>query len=205
MPDAICSMQEEFTEDEMLHQIALTCVPQLGDIHIAVLLKNFGTACNIFSAQKRALECLPGIGSVRAGAIKTFKNFSGIEKELSLCHQTNTRVLIRGKNGYPSRLNHCSDAPAVLYFKGNASLDMAKVVSIVGTRSPTQYGKDRVLELLEVLARFKVLVVSGLAYGVDTLVHREALKHGLLNFSLKERKKLVHCILQKYLISIKIY
>ncbi len=179
MPDAICSMQEEFTDDEMLHQIALTCVPQLGDIHIAVLLKNFGTACNVFIAQKRALECLPGIGSVRAGAIKAFKNFSGIQKELSLCRQTNTRVLIRGKNGYPSRLNHCSDAPAVLYFKGNASLDMAKIVSIVGTRSPTQYGKDRVLELLEVLARFKVLVVSGLAYGVDTLVHREAVKHGL--------------------------
>lgn len=179
MSDAFCSMQEEFTDDEMLHQIALTCVPQLGDVQIAVLLKNFGTACNVFNAPKRALECLPGIGSVRAGAIKTFKNFSGIEKELSCCRQTNTRVLIRGKNGYPARLNHCPDAPAILYFSGNASPDMTKVVSIVGTRSPTQYGKDRVLELLEVLARFKVLVVSGLAYGVDTIVHREALKHGL--------------------------
>jgi DNA processing protein len=172
-------MQEEFKDDELLHHIALTCVPHLGDIHIHVLLKNFGSASNVFSAQKRSLECLPGIGSVRAGAIKAFKNFSGIEKELTRCHQTNTRVLIRGKNGYPSRLNHCPDAPAILYFSGNASPDMAKVVSIVGTRSPTQYGKDRVLELLEALARFKVLVVSGLAYGVDTLVHREALKHGL--------------------------
>lgn len=172
-------MQEAIPEEEILHHIALTFVQQLGDVHISQLLKHFGTAKNVFCASKRALECLPGVGSVRAGAIKSFKNFDRVAAELSACRQNNIQVLVRDKKGYPSRLNHCLDAPAVLYFSGNANLDMTRVVSIVGTRSPTQYGRDRVMELLEVLSGFKVLVVSGLAYGVDTIVHREALRHGL--------------------------
>lgn len=172
-------MQIKLTDDELLHRIALTAVWQVGDIQTAMLLRHFGTAERIFSARRKELECIPGIGAVRAGAIKSFKQFSGIAREIEVCRKTGTQILVRGHEGYPTRLEHCPDAPAVLFYCGNHPPELPKVISIVGTRSPTSYGKERVLELLEVLAGFKVLVVSGLAYGVDTIVHREALKKGL--------------------------
>lgn len=172
-------MLTKLSDDELLYRLALTKVWQMGDIQIAMLLRHFETAKQVFCARRRELECIPGIGSVRAGAIKAFKQFSEIAGEIETCQKTGTQVFVRGLEGYPARLEHCADAPSILYYSGNHPPELPKVISIVGTRSPTAYGKDRVVELIEVLAGYKVLVVSGLAYGVDTIVHREALKRGL--------------------------
>jgi DNA processing protein len=172
-------MLTKLSEEELLFRMALTAVWQMGDVQIATLLRHFESAKRVFSARRRELECIPGIGTVRANAIKTFKQFSGIAKEIENCRSTGTQILVRGHEGYPSRLEHCLDAPSIMFFSGSHPPELAKVISIVGTRSPTAYGKERVVELMEVLAGFKVLVVSGLAYGVDTVVHRESLKKGL--------------------------
>jgi DNA processing protein len=87
--------------------------------------------------------------------------------------------LVKGNQGYPPKLEDCIDAPHVLYFKGSSDLLNKRVVSVVGTRSPSQYGKDRVVELMAVLGQYDVLLVSGLAYGIDTMAHKEALKNNL--------------------------
>jgi DNA processing protein len=172
-------MLTKLSDDELLFRMALTAVWQMGDVQISTLLKYFETAERVFSAQRRELECIPGIGAVRASAIKSFKQFSGIAREIEHCRSTGTQILVRGHEGYPARLEHCPDAPSIMFFSGNHPPELPKVISIVGTRSPTSYGKERVVELVEVLGGFKVLVVSGLAYGVDTIVHRESLKKGL--------------------------
>ena len=159
--------------------LALTMVQQLGDVHIAQLLKCFGTPEAIFKANHRQLEAVPGIGEVRAKHIKGFREHAKVDREINHMLKWNIKVLVRGEEGYPNRLLHCLDAPHLLYYKGIGNLVQEKIISIVGTRSPTEYGRERVVELLSVLRTFPVLVVSGLAYGIDTLVHRECLKEGI--------------------------
>jgi DNA processing protein len=80
---------------------------------------------------------------------------------------------------YPPRLKNCDDAPVLLFVRGNAMLHAARTVAIVGTRSPTEQGKKLCTELVEGLKDCGALIVSGLAYGIDIVAHRTALKAGL--------------------------
>jgi DNA processing protein len=89
------------------------------------------------------------------------------------------RVFCYGKSDYPTRLLHCEDAPALIYFKGDIDLNAARMISVVGTRMPSDYGKQCTKMLIEQLAEFHPVIVSGLAYGIDTLAHRFALKSQL--------------------------
>ncbi|HLO61323.1 MAG TPA: DNA-processing protein DprA, partial [Bacteroidales bacterium] len=82
---------------------------------------------------------------------------------------------------YPERLRHCEDAPVILYVKGKTDLNRSKIVSIIGTRNPTDYGKNMTRELVEKIAGSypEILIVSGLAYGIDICAHKAALKNNL--------------------------
>lgn len=80
---------------------------------------------------------------------------------------------------YPKRLLHCSDAPVLLYKKGKADLNQRKVLSIVGTRKATSYGRIFIDKLGEGLKDKEVMIISGLAYGIDTLAHKMSLKNAL--------------------------
>ena len=166
-------------EELLLHHIALTKIPQIGDIHIGILLKHFSTPEDIFKASKRELEHLPGFGSIRASQIKQFRDFDQIKREIDFVVKNHIQVLVKGFSAYPQRLEHCIDSPHILYYKGNANLNVEKIISIVGTRTPTEYGKERVAELIASLTSHPVLVISGLAYGIDTIVHKEAVKSKL--------------------------
>ena len=163
-------------EEDLFYHLSLTKVPQIGHVQIGVLLSHFGNPADIFKASRKTLEQIPGIGEVRATAIKRFKEFKRIESEMLFVAKNNISVLVKHKQGYPKRLENCIDAPHVLYFKGSESLNHQRIVAIVGTRAPTDYGRDRVTELVNALAELDILVVSGLAYGIDTLVHRDCIK-----------------------------
>ena len=82
---------------------------------------------------------------------------------------------------YPQRLKECPDAPILLFFKGNVSLNQSRIINIVGTRHCTEYGKDICNRFLRELSELcpEILVVSGLAYGIDIQAHRRALENGL--------------------------
>ncbi len=164
---------------ELLQHLSLTMIPQVGDIQIGILLKHFGSAASVLSASPKALEEVPGIGTVRAASIRNCHVQQRVEAEWRFIQKNHITVLVKGNQGYPSKLEHCMDAPHVLYYKGSSDLLNKRVVSVVGTRSPSQYGKDRVVELMAVLGQYNVMVVSGLAYGIDTLVHKEALNNTL--------------------------
>lgn len=166
-------------EAEILQHLGLTLIPQVGDIQIGILLKHFGTPASVFSASAQALEEVQGIGAVRAAAIRNANLQQRVEAEWQFIQNNHIRVLVKGNQGYPPKLEHCIDAPHVLYFKGSTDLLSKRVVSVVGTRAPSPYGKDRVVELMAVLGQYDVLVVSGLAYGIDTMAHKEALKNNL--------------------------
>lgn len=165
--------------EELFYSIALTLVPQIGAVQARVLVETMGSAAAVFRSRKHSLEKIAGIGPVRAGNIKGFDGLNRVERELIFLEKFRITPLLFHQPGYPNRLKHCEDPPLVLFYRGNADLEYPRIVSIVGTRRPTEHGKHCITEYLEALAGTDILVVSGLAYGIDHTVHKAALKNGL--------------------------
>jgi DNA processing protein len=168
-----------FMDADLPWLITLTQVPHIGPVHARLLLEQKGSARAVFQSSRRELECIPGIGSVRAESIRRSRDTGHAEKEIRFMEKYRIQPLALGQPGYPLRLSHCYDAPVLLYYRGSADLNALKIISIIGTRTPTEYGKDRVRDLLLAIAPYEPLVLSGLAYGIDTLAHRQALKNEL--------------------------
>lgn len=167
------------TMTELLYQLALTQVPNIGDVQAKLLVQHFGEAAAIFKAKKRVLESIEGMGAVRAASIHGFRDFDAAEKEIRFLEQYKITPLFLTDAAYPQRLLQCTDAPSLLFYKGTADLNTSKVLAIVGTRSNTEYGKKSTESLIEELKTYGVLIVSGLAYGIDAIAHKAALKAGL--------------------------
>ncbi len=166
-------------QNELLYLVALSKVPNIGDVHTKTLLQHFPDTESIFKARKSALERIPGIGAVRASAIRNFRNFDRAEKEIRFLEKYKINALAFRDDAYPKRLVHCYDAPPLLYFKGNGELNASRILSIVGTREPTDYGRDWLRKLITDLAPFEPTIVSGLAYGIDSLAHKQSLKSSI--------------------------
>ncbi len=164
---------------DLLHLISLTRVPQVGSIHARTLLQHFGSAEAIFKSSVYELEKIDGIGKIRARSIKTFRDFSGSEKEIVFLQRYGIRALTIQDADYPQRLLPAYDAPVLLFYKGNADLNAQRVLSIVGTRRNSEYGKQVTEKIIQDLAPYDVMIVSGLAFGIDAIAHKNALKQGL--------------------------
>lgn len=161
--------------NDLLYQIALTLTPNLGIVHTRSLLQHY-TPAEIFKTKKSSLEKIEGIGSIRANNIKSFNDFKKIEEEISFIEKYQIKPLFITDNAYPQRLLHCYDAPVLLYYKGEADLNASKIISVIGTRSNTDYGKQLTENLITGLAGLNVTIVSGLAYGIDAIAHKTAIK-----------------------------
>lgn len=165
--------------DELLYFIALTQVPQIGSVHARILLENFGTAGEIFRAKRSLLEKIEGIGSIRAKNISNFKDLRKAEKELVFIEKYRISPLMFHQDEYPKRLKQCADPPVILFYRGNADLNAEKIISIVGTRKQTEYGRYLVEQYLEAWKNQGILIISGLAYGIDQIAHKNSLRFGL--------------------------
>ena len=164
---------------DLLYQVALTLVPNIGDVHAKALISIYGDAHSVFKAKKKELENIEGIGTVRARSIKDFTDFSSSEEEIEFIEKYKITPLFITDADYPKRLLNCFDCPSLLYYRGNADLNTAKIISIVGTRNNSAYGKLVCENLIEGLRSENVLIVSGLAFGIDTIAHKSALKNDL--------------------------
>jgi len=165
--------------NDLLYQIALTLVPNIGDVHAKALVNMYGDAHSIFSAKKKELDHMEGIGTVRAKAIKDFIDFSTAEEEIKFIEKYKIRPLFISDENYPKRLLNCYDSPALLYYRGNADLNNSKIIAVVGTRNNSGYGKSVCEKFIEDLRSENILVVSGLAFGIDTIAHKASLKNNL--------------------------
>ena len=164
---------------DLLYRIALTLVPQIGDVHAKALINVYGDAQSVFKARKKELEHIDGIGTTRAKSIKEFSNFTLAEEEIRFIEKYKISPLFITDKDYPQRLLNCYDSPVLLYYRGNADLNHSRIISLVGTRNHSEYGRSVCEKLIEELKEENILIVSGLAFGIDTISHRAALKNNL--------------------------
>jgi DNA processing protein len=163
--------------DNLFYQISLTLVSGVGNVLAKKLLSYCGSAEAVFSEKKKLLLKIPGIGQTVADAIANHEVHERVTEEIAFIEKYNIRPLFYFDADYPQRLKECHDAPVILYYKGNADLNAEKILAVVGTRTPTDYGRmvcERIIAELD-----NVLIISGLAYGIDSCAHRAALKHDL--------------------------
>lgn len=169
------------TQDEHLCSIALALCEGIGHVGAKRLIERMGSAAEVFR-QRRDLPAL--LPEVRPGVVEALDNpdaFRRAEEELEFASQHGIACLCMKDEAYPSRLRECDDAPVALFFQGHADLNRLHVVAMVGTRNATHYGTQCCEEFVTELARLcpDVLVVSGLAYGIDIHSHRAAIHNGL--------------------------
>jgi DNA processing protein len=168
--------------DRDLYRIGLTMVKGVGDAIARKLLESFHEDAEaIFRESPRRLEKVQGVGPVIAAAIHDPEVLRMAEKELEFVTKNKIRICFMADEDYPKLLRTCSDCPILFYYKGAADLNNLHIISVVGTRSFTSYGRDLTNTLIADLAAHypDLIVVSGLAYGIDILAHRAALKNGL--------------------------
>lgn len=164
-------------KEEQLYQIALTLIPEIGSVVAKNLIDIFGTAEAVFHARKKELSCIEGLGEIKARCIKEFTDFAIAEKELEFLEKNRYRAIFITAPEYPRRLLQCYDAPTLLYYNGTADLNSKRIISIVGTRSNTDYGKQITEQFIEALPPQNLAIVSGLALGIDGIAHRAALQN----------------------------
>jgi DNA processing protein len=164
---------------DLVYLISLTQVPHVGCIQARILLQQFGSAEAIFKSTTQTLEKIEGIGKIRARSIKTFRDFDSSEKEIFFLQRYGVRAIPFNDPEYPQRLLTAYDAPTLLFYKGNAGLNPLRAISIVGTRRNSEYGKQITEKLIQDLVPYDPMIISGLAFGIDGIAHKYALKQGL--------------------------
>ena len=168
-------MDTHISDTELRYQIALTQIDSIGPSLAKHLLEHFGSASAVFNASKKDLLDIEYFGNYRAEKIIRFNDFTNADTEVLFVQQKQITPLFINDAAYPKKLAACSDAPTILYYKGSAPINQARIISIVGTRLPTHYGKWLTTLIIEQLAPYNPLIISGLAYGIDVTAHQTAL------------------------------
>ncbi|HXS37879.1 MAG TPA: DNA-processing protein DprA [Flavipsychrobacter sp.] len=169
-------------ERELFYLLALTFMPGIGGRTGRTLIEQFGNASNVFKASAKDIK-----NSIGEGRAKSFADgskdevvFQNAEKEVKFIGKHNVQILLFSNADFPQRLNRCSDAPLLLFYKGNANLNADKIVAIVGTRRNTEYGLKLCEELVEGLqSQDDIIIVSGLASGIDSIAHKKSVGLGV--------------------------
>src|SRR5574344_809556 len=168
-------------EQQLLYNIALTRIGHFSLASALHLYRTLGSGEEIFLHRNEAQDLLPDCSPRLIDNLKDWSEpLKRAEVELEFCRNNNIRVLCLGDDDYPKRLDAWPDAPLVMYYKGNANLNQSRVINIIGTRHCTTYGADFIRRFIHDLRAIcpEVLVVSGLAYGVDINAHQQALAVG---------------------------
>ncbi len=168
-------------KQELYNLIALSQVRLVGPVAAKKLIAYCGSAEAVFKEKKSALIKIPGIGTIVSAELNNTTAFETAEKELEFINKNKITPLSFWCENYPKRLVHCEDSPILLYSRGKTNFNVQKVLSIIGTRKATSYGKAICEKLIEELASShpNLLIVSGLAYGVDICAQRAAYKNNL--------------------------
>jgi DNA processing protein len=167
--------------ETLKYKIALSLIPGIGGVLARNLIAYVGSVEGIFSESLKSLVKIPGIGEVNAKRIKNADVLGKAKKEIEFIKKHKIETSFYTDKNFPRRLKSCVDGPILFYSKGKMNLDEQRVISIVGTRNATEYGKQVCDELIQQFSErnYNILVVSGLAYGIDFQAHKSALKYNV--------------------------
>lgn len=160
---------------DLKYQIALSQVHKIGPSKAKKLHQAFGSAQAIFEASVEELMSTKIVSFELAQSIRKKEHFDFAEEEIEFIKKYEIQPFVYGSPNYPKRLLAYEDAPFLIYFKGNADLNATRIIAIVGTRKPSEYGRKHAERLVQELKAYNVLILSGLAYGIDATAHRKSL------------------------------
>ncbi|MBQ0057254.1 MAG: DNA-processing protein DprA [Bacteroidales bacterium] len=169
------------TDEELRYTIALMNTHGIGSMRARHLIKEFGSARAVFEADSSLLMNMPAIGQAIIEQRSDSRTLDKASQEVEFINSHHIQALAYGEDNYPKRLLECPDAPALLFYLGKTDLNSRHIVSIVGTRSCSQYGRDMVNRFVSELKEAfpDVVIVSGLALGIDVSSHKAALDAGV--------------------------
>ncbi len=162
--------------NETLYRVALKNIPKVGAVIARNLVSYCGSVEAVFHEKRSHLQKIPGVGPTLISNICSKSILIDAEKELDYIEKHDIKLYFYLDQDYPKRLAQISQAPILMYAKGNMDLNANRIISIVGTRKPTHYGKRMCQKLVEEIAQYNPLIVSGLAYGIDVESHQAALR-----------------------------
>ena len=166
----------------ILYTIALTRMTGFNFQTALQLYRELGGGKAVYDHRSDIADVMPDCSPRLVKALQDWSDaLSRAEAELAFIEKHNIKPLLLNEPDYPQRLNDCADAPLILYYMGSADLNQQRIISIVGTRHETPYGRDLVSRFMADLKAMGIqpLVISGLAYGVDISAHTEALTQGI--------------------------
>ncbi|MEP1489098.1 MAG: DNA-processing protein DprA [Algibacter sp.] len=167
------------TEKELLYALALQNTPKIGDVIAKRLIVNCGSPEAVLNEKRGNLLKIDGIGSVVLSELNRDYQLKQAEKELDFINKNEIKVSYFEDANYPEKLKHCIDGPIVLFERGHINLKQRHIISIVGARKITTQGIAFCKSLVETLAPFNPVIISGFAYGADITAHKAALEHKL--------------------------
>ncbi len=166
-------------EEKLLAILRLQKATGVGDILAKRLIAATGSVEQVFKEKSVTLQKINGIGGYVLKHLFDKKLIKSAEKELAYIAKNNIAYTYFLDDDYPQNLINCIDAPILIFKDGNIDLTNQRIISIVGTRKITSYGRDFCNQLLEDLATYNPIIVSGFAYGVDICAHKAAVKNNL--------------------------
>jgi DNA processing protein len=169
-------------ENEAVCRLALTQIKGLGPVGMGKLLARFGSAEGVFHSKKFDWSDGTAFQSLCGRRILGHEGKKALERakeQLVFNSRCGGSYVLHGSRAYPSGLVRCGDAPQLLFYKGELPPVGARLVSVVGTRKASDYGKKATEQLIRALRPYDPIIVSGLAYGIDIHAHRIALSLGM--------------------------
>lgn len=168
--------------NEKLYMIALTQLPRIGLKTLRELLDIAGSATALYDSRRDIRDVIPDASQeLRETFAQLDTYLPRSVEEMEWAEKCHIQCLSYLDDDYPHRLKECDDAPMMLYYRGNADLNSQRIISMVGTRRITEYGKEVCDNLVSSISQMcpDAIIFSGLAYGVDIHCHRASLKYGL--------------------------
>lgn len=171
----------KFSDEAKAAALALSLMEGIGPVRARKLIAHCGSPEAVFKESRASLEKIPGIGKSILKEVRQPDKLKLAERQLIEADKKGWLLHYFEDTAYPRRMRHCEDAPIVLFQKGHTPLNPNRCIAIVGTRSMTDYGRDFLAQFLEEARSLNLIVISGLAYGVDAYAHRKSLDNDIVN------------------------
>ncbi|MDP4239280.1 MAG: DNA-processing protein DprA [Bacteroidota bacterium] len=168
-------------DETLKYKIGITLIKGIGNNLAKNLIAYVGSVEGVFKEKQQSLAKIPGIGEILSKEIISQNVLKRAEQEIEFIRKNKIQTNYFTDPDYPYRLKECPDSPILIYSKGKCNFNDGKFIGIVGTRNATETGKENCKKLISDLesALQTIVVVSGLAYGIDICAHKAALESGL--------------------------